>query len=120
MNEMKKLFAARLTIVIFLCQLNVALSSSAEDPEIVQEEVDDGSEQILSNEIPQGKIIGGDLVSYNNTNDNPYPYLVSVQAYNPLTLLFSSSPIYNYSHICGGTVLNANHILTGGNLGGNL
>lgn len=113
MNEMNKFFAARLTIVIILYQIDVTLSSSVEDLEIVQEEVDDGSEQILSNEIPQGKIIGGDSVSYNNSVDNPYPYLVSVQAYNPLTI-FTSSPIYNYSHICGGTVLSATKILTAG------
>lgn len=65
----------------------------------------------------QSRITGGHFV-FGSSGGNPYPYLVSVQAYNPLTypnlIGGPAKPAYNYSHVCGGTVLNKNHILTAG------
>lgn len=52
------------------------------------------------------KIIGGHEAT------QVYPYMVSVQVYNPIVIFGFTIP--NYSHICGGSILSTNYILTAG------
>lgn len=101
-------------VISLFFQLQFGVVSTTPNFNTMKHERENDQEFVDIKVSHQTKIIGGDFVWHNNTNQNPYPYLVSVQAYNPLKFPLFSNPIYNYSHICGGTVLNADHILTGG------